>query len=152
MLLIWKHLKLIETNLNGTKQISSQLKQLIWETFQESSKLLGRYMNVSLNVSYVMNVSKTSFVRYGCLSKRLLYVMDVSPKFFCTLWISQICPLDIVDHWSFTCNECLRHVLYIINVSMMSFVRYGCLSKILLYVMDFSNMFFGYCWSLVFYV
>ena len=116
--------------MNGTKQISSQLKQLIWETFQESSKLLGRYMNVSLNVSYFMNVSKTSFVRYGCLSKRLLYVMDVSPKFFCTLWISQICPLDIVDHWSFTCNECLRHVLHIINVSMMSFVRYGCLNDV----------------------
>ena len=70
-----------------------------------------------------MNVSKTSFVRYGCLKDVFLYVMDVSKMsferygclkdVFCTLWMSQRCLLNVMD------------------VSKMSFERYGCLKDVI---------------------
>ena len=48
-----------------------------------------------------MNLSKTSFVRYGC-------VKDI----FCMLWMTQ------------------RRLLYVIDVSKTSFVRYGGLKDV----------------------
>ena len=79
-----------------------------------------------------MDVSKTSFVCYGCLKdvlcmlwmsqRRLLYVMDVSKTSFvcygclqdvlCMLWMSQ------------------RRLLFVMDVSKTSFVCYGCLKNL----------------------
>ena len=97
-----------------------------------------------------IDVSKTSFVRYDYFWRRLLYVMDVSKMsflcfgclkdIFCMLWMSQ------------------RRLLYVMNVSKTSFVCFKCLKDIfcmlwmsqrrLSYVLDVSKMSFSFAWRL----
>ena len=81
---------------------------------------------INISKTYIMDVSKTSFVRYGCLKnpflcygcfqKHLLYVMDVFKDIFCTLWMSQ--------RRLFMLWMSQRHLLYVMDVSKTSFIRY----------------------------
>ena len=89
-----------------------------------------------------MNVSKPSFVRYGCL-KDVFCTYECLKDVFCTLWMSQRCILYFmnVSKMYFVLHECLkavfcalwmsqRRLLYVMNAWKMSFVRYDCLKAV----------------------
>ena len=72
--------------------IASHVTRTIWIYFPRSDIFVNiRKQKCTRHLKDIMNVSKMSFVRYGCL----------------------------------------KDVLYILNVPKMSFVRYGCLKDVL---------------------
>ena len=74
-----------------------------------------------------------SFVCYGWCLKVVFIRYELLKDVFCTLWMSEICLLYVMDisKMSFvTLWMSERCFLYVMDVSKMSFVCYGCLKDV----------------------